>query len=230
MFYLNSLAGANLPSCDKMIKNPYYTVCYNYELKSPVVVSYALTRSGATGRDIKKRMSFRVSREIPKKYRSSSRDYKNSGYDKGHLASDASFDQTKKMLRSTYYYHNAVPMHRRVNRQYWLKAERFERLIATVREAIIVTNIVIFDDDPDRMGKSEIAIPKGFYKVIETIDGSYSRCFYYENKEKLENDKLRDHLVEIPVMMEAIKKRIPHEYIIKESDNGGTDVSTSVSE
>jgi len=196
MMLLSSTLMGNSPSCDKIIDMEYYLVCYNYDLKSPVAVTYRLTREGISGKGIRKRMSFRISREIPREHASCSLDFKGSKYDRGHLASDASFDKDRLKLRSTYYYANVVPMHRRVNRYYWSKVERFERTMAAKLKSITVTNIVVFDEVPKRIGKNGIAVPIGFYKLIESEDGNYSKCFYYKNSnEKLIKDKLKNHVV-----------------------------------
>ena len=60
---------------------------------------------------IKKRPSFYTEKNLKKKYRSHTRDYTHSGYDRGHLANDASFDYDKKIVRKTYTMANIIPQH-----------------------------------------------------------------------------------------------------------------------
>ena len=196
MLLLQTLLAGYTPSCDKTIDMEYYSICYDFNLKSPTMVKYTLTRDMIKGKGIKKRLSFRISPGIPREYAASNDDYKGSEYDRGHLASDASFDKNLTMLRSTYYYANTVPMHRRVNRYYWSKVERYERIIAAKLKTINVTNIIIFDDPPPRIGKGQIAVPKGFYKIIASEDATFMRCFYYKNSNIEIENKLQNHIIE----------------------------------
>lgn len=186
------------PHCDQHITETMYEVCYSHKRKSPVIVSYSLSKEMLTGESIKKRMSFRINRDIPVKFRTGNSCYIHSGMDRGHLASDASFDKEKAWLKSTYKYSNAVPMHKRVNRYYWFKAERYERFIANKLKDIRVVNIIAFDDKVNYLNGTGMAIPKGFYKVILNKDWSILKAFYYKNSnDKIKNDKLRKHVVEI---------------------------------
>ena len=56
-----------------------------------------------------------------KKYRSHTRDYTHTAYDRGHLANDASFDYDKKIVRKTYTMANIIPQAPKVNRKTWKK-------------------------------------------------------------------------------------------------------------
>ena len=67
---------------------------------------------------------------MKKRYRSHSRDYTHSGYDRGHLANDASFDYDMKIVRKTYTMANIIPQAPMVNRKTWIKAEKLERSVA----------------------------------------------------------------------------------------------------
>lgn len=186
------------PNCDQVITEPMYEVCYDYGKKSPVAVSYSLSKDMLSGKSIKKRISFRVNRDIPKEFRTRSSYYLRSGLDRGHLASDASFDKEKEWLRSTYKYSNTVPMYKRVNRYYWLKAERFERFMANNLKLIRVVNLIVFDDKVKYLKDTGMAIPKGFYKVILNKEWDILKAFYYENSnDKIKEDRLRNHVVEI---------------------------------
>jgi len=181
-----------------------FTIFYNKKLRGAVVVSYELTKEQLMGDSLEARPSWRVDKRLPRCAASVNADYTGSGYDKGHLASDASFDKNLAMLKDTYCLSNAVPMARRVNRYYWYKAERLERLMAHRYGEISVKNIVEYEEKPQSIGECGVAIPKSITKVIEALDKEASVALRYINvNDKLEDDKLRNHIVPIE------KVRIP---------------------
>lgn len=76
----------NDKACDKVLTNGgYFKTCYDYNLKSAKYVAYSLSGVLVNEKNIKKRPSFREDKNIPKRYRSTSKDFVNSGYDRGHL-------------------------------------------------------------------------------------------------------------------------------------------------
>ena len=113
-------------NCDQIIGKQVFTICYDYERKAAKYVAYTLDGSLVNKTNIEKRASFYTEKNLAKIYRSHSKDYEYSGYDRGHLASDASFDYDKKVVRKTYSMANIVPMTPSVNRKSWFKAEKLE--------------------------------------------------------------------------------------------------------
>ena len=99
----------NKKKCDQIIDKKVYTICYDYMEKGALYVSYTLNGELVNKENIKRRYSFYTEKNLPKNYRSQSRDYSHSGYDRGHLASDASFDYNEKTLRKTYSMANVIP-------------------------------------------------------------------------------------------------------------------------
>lgn len=166
--------------CDMVIdKDGYYRICYDKKLKAARAVAYSL-RGDRVKKSIKKRPRFYDERSIPRSYRATYSDYTHSGFDRGHLANDASFDWSKTSLNATYSMANIVPQYPNVNRHLWLAAEKFERYVAIKAGTADVLNIVKYTPHPNRIGKDNIAVPSGFYKRISDKKG-FERCFYYAN-------------------------------------------------
>ena len=116
----------NKQNCDQIIDKQVYTICYDYNAKGAKYVSYTLDGDEVNAVNIKKRSSFYTEKNLPKKYRSHTKDYTHSGYDRGHLANDASFDYSKKVVRKTYSMANIIPQAPQINRKTWIKAEKLE--------------------------------------------------------------------------------------------------------
>ena len=188
----------NKANCDQIIDKQVYTICYDYEMKGAKYVAYTLDGSKVNAVNIKKRTSFYTEKNLPNKYRSHNKDYTHSGYDRGHLANDASFDYDKKVVAKTYTMANIIPQVPNVNRKTWIKAEELERKVAVGLGMVNVLNGVVYSSNPPRIGKNKIAVPDGFWKMIYNDKENYKKCFYYENDLNAiaKGDKLKSHLVD----------------------------------
>jgi len=188
---------------DREIDKEIYKIYYNDELKGALYVAYKLDGTLVNKTNIKKRPKFYSEKNIPVKYRSKSKDYKHSGYDRGHLAPDASFDYDKKALRKVYSMANIIPQAPTVNRRTWIKTEKLERKIAYKLGSANVVIGVEYSKDPKRIGKNKIAVPSAFYKRITNKSKNYDKCFYYKNDldATSKGDKLKDHLVDCNLLI-----------------------------
>lgn len=188
----------NKQNCDQIIDKQVYTICYDYKAKGARYVAYKLDGSKVNAVNIKKRSSFYTEKNLKKKYRSHTKDYTHTGYDRGHLANDASFDYNKKVVRKTYSMANIIPQAPQVNRKTWIKSEKLERSVASKLGSVNVINGVIYSDNPKRIGKNRIAVPDAFWKMIYNDKKNYKKCFYYKNdlNAKGKGDKLKSHLID----------------------------------
>ena len=189
----------NKRNCDQILDKKYYKICYDYSMKGARYTAYMLNGSKVNAVNIKKRPSFYPDKAIPRQYRTASKDYTHNEFkaDRGHLAPDASFDYSKSSLHAIYSMANIIPQYKWVNRKTWVKAEKYERLVAIKLGAVNVINGVVYGQHPKRMRKSGIAYPKAYWKMIYDNNG-FERCFYYKNNShvKIKGDKLRDHLID----------------------------------
>ena len=198
LFSFNSQAYMNKNHCDKLIQNPYFKVCYDYKLMGAKTITYTLNANKVNEVNIKKRPSFHTEKSLDRSYRVSPKSYTRTGYDRGHMANDASFDWSMKSLNSTYSMANIVPQNPRVNRYQWVKVERYARMVARKLGSVNVINIIQYGNHPKRLKKQNIAIPKGFYKILFNKEKNFERCFYYKNTSSRydKKDKLKKHLIE----------------------------------
>ena len=188
----------NKQNCSQIIDKQVFTICYDYKAKGAKYVSYTLDGTKVNSVNIKKRSKFYTEKNLPNQYRSHNKDYIHSGYDRGHLANDASFDYDAKVVRKTYTMANIIPQAPTVNRRTWIKAEKLERSVAVSLGSVSVLNGVVYGSNPQRIGKNQIAVPDGYWKMIYNDDKDYKKCFYYKNEldAVAKGDKLRSHLVD----------------------------------
>lgn len=198
LFAFNSQEYMNNNYCDKLITNPYFKVCYDYKLMGAKTIIYTLYGDKVNEINIKKRPSFHTEKSLDRAYRVSPKSYSKTGYDRGHMANDASFDWSMKSLSSTYTMANIVPQNPRVNRYQWTKVERYSRMVARKLGSVNIVNIIQYSHNPKRLKKQNIAIPKGFYKILYNKEKNFEKCFYYKNTSSKHDkkDKLKKHLIE----------------------------------
>lgn len=202
VFAVNVQDFINDRNCSQVIDKTIFQVCYDYQLKGAKYVAYTVDGSTANASEhIKKRPSFYAENNIPVKYRSYPEDYTHSGYDRGHLANHADFDYSANILYQTYSMSNIIPQVPAVNRDTWIKAEKYERSVAQSLGAVSVINGVDYSNNPERIGKHKIAVPTSFWKIIFNDSKNFKRCFKYDNVVlDVKSDKLKNHEVDCSML------------------------------
>jgi endonuclease G len=182
--------------CDIVLDKIYYEVCYSYNYKGARFVAYSLDGANVNNPNIQDRPYFYEEALIAKNYRSSYDDYTGSGYDRGHLACDASFDYDEDVLKSVYSLVNIVPQDPDVNRYAWIDTEYEERAKAVEFGSVDVVVGVVYGENPMRIGEDEIAVPQAFYKKITNATRNYKACYRYENiPYDIASDYLQQHQI-----------------------------------
>ena len=186
----------NLNTCDQIIDKQVFKICYSYKYKGALAVWYELDGNLVNKNNIKNRPDFYNEKNIPIQYRAKSQDYINSGFDRGHLAPDANFDYDLKTQVKTYSMANIVPQYPTLNRKAWIKAEKYERLIASKLKTITVINLIDYSKSTQQIGNNKLSVPNTFYKIIFNDEKNFKKCFKYENIEiDPGTDKLRNHQI-----------------------------------
>jgi len=169
-------------NCNQIIDNEFITICYDYKLKAAKAVAYTLDGDLMNASNIKERPRFYKEPSLEKKYQILHTDYTNSGYDRGHLAPDASFDWSQESLDAVYTLANIIPQAPQINRNSWADLEKYTRDKAVELGELTVMNVVKYGQRSRRMGKNKMAISKGYFKVLSNQYENYKECFYYSNK------------------------------------------------
>jgi endonuclease G len=174
-------------SCDQILDKEFLVICYDYGLKMATSVAYLLEGDLVEELNIADRPSFYEEELIEKRYRATYSDYTHSGYDRGHLAPDASFDWSIESLEATYSLANIIPQVPIVNREVWARIEGYAREKAKELGELNVVNVIKFNSTPTRIGDNKIAVPIGYYKILYNQYMDYEECFYYGNNTDSKN-------------------------------------------
>ena len=156
-----------------------YEVLYSESLEQPKEIWY--TVECPNGKASRKGMDFYTNDSI---YTSSSDDYENNIWDKGHMAPAADFSCDRETLYKTFSYLNCALQQQDLNRGVWRLLEAREREIAKTQE-VNVHITVIFTTSSKKLNTGA-TVPDAFQKEI-----SYSNkkeVYYFKNEKPTSSD------------------------------------------
>lgn len=114
--------------------------------------------------------------------------YKNSGYDKGHMAPAADFKFSDKAMYESFSITNVAPQSPRLNRIYWAELEQKTReVIAYADTTYIITGHI---PNYKYKIKNKVCIPCKYFKAIYAIKDRKCVCsisFILENSNETQN-------------------------------------------
>ena len=168
-----------------------FTICYDHERKSPTAV-YVEVTGDTVEQDIEKRPPFFTDKRVKKEFRTTSKDYTKSGYDRGHFgASDASHDWDLKHQKATYSMANIVPQTPFANRYKFIALEKHEREMAVKYGRLENLTIAFWNNRPKKIGKSQLHVPSAFAKLYTDGKG-YKECFMVWNNDNYDKANGQD--------------------------------------
>ncbi len=179
----------SLAKSDMYLCRDGYVVGYNYQTKQPAWVAFRLTKSKVANR-YDRNDSFREDTDIPYVYRATLSDYKKSGYDRGHLASYASMDFSKKSAYESFLMSNMSPQKPALNRQGWERLETYERVWANMYDSVYIYTGPIYKKKKvyKTIGSNGVAVPDYYYKIIYVPSEDKAIAFVMPNSKVNKGD------------------------------------------
>ena len=176
-------------NCNQVLIDTF-SICYDWKKKSATAVYVEVTGENVV-KDIDKRPPFFTDKRVKKQYRTTSKDYTKSGYDRGHFgASDASHDWNKRHQKATYSMANIVPQTPRANRYKFIALEQHEREMAVKHGRLENVTLAYWNAKPKTIGKSKLHVPSAFAKIF--TGKNYRECFFIWNTEKYDEGNGQD--------------------------------------
>ena len=100
------------------------------------------------------------------------RNYKKSGYDKGHLCPAGDRKESYKSFQETFFTSNISPQEHEFNSGLWNRLEEKIRYWSTAKKGLYVVTGGVLTDDLKTIGKEKVSVPNYFYKVLLSKDGT----------------------------------------------------------
>jgi len=167
----------------QIVKHRYYTLSYNEKAEQAEWVAYELKKDYIKRSDFKRPFFI----EDPKVLTQSAdwRNYKKSGYDKGHLCPAADMEFDINAYNDTFFTSNISPQNRDFNGGIWNRLEQKVRFWAVKNDGLFVVTGGVLKGDLKTIGKEDVLVPKYFYKILlSTSNGNFKMIAFLVPNEK----------------------------------------------
>jgi endonuclease G len=179
----------------QIVKHQYYTLSYNEKYEQAEWVAYQATKEHLS-RAQRKRPYF-IYDPLVKTKSANYRNYKKSGYDRGHLvpAGDMRFDLDA--YNDTFYTSNISPQNHKFNAGIWNRLEGKIRYWTGKYGDLYVITGSILKPNLKKIGKEKVAVPEYFYKIILDNNGSKPKAIAFLMPNKPSEKALYKYVVSI---------------------------------
>lgn len=195
-----------LPQWEKSAKNEQviehtgYVVSYNTSLNIANYVAWTLTKDRLAPVVSRKVARFERDPQLPKANAVEYYDYKESGYDRGHLCPAADNTWRLQAMTDCFLMSNICPQHHTLNAGVWNDLEIACRRWAQQGDTVHIVAGPLFNNAakaPSIGHSHKVPVPDRFYKVILRCNGSkrMALAFIYTNDNK--NIKIPNGIVSI---------------------------------
>lgn len=157
---------------NQIVVHAGFTLSYNEKFEESEWVAYELKPSELISHDYKR--PFFIEDPEVKTGSADWRNYKKSGYDRGHLCPAADRKFSKTAFEETFYTSNIAPQRHDFNSGIWNRLEQKVRYWAQKYDGIYIITGSVLNDRLKTIGSEDVAVPEYFYKVLLDEDhGKY---------------------------------------------------------
>lgn len=150
---------------DLCINRSGFSLGYSHKYRQAVWVSYILTKEQLDSKQVRRTNRFQPDPAI-KHQPVKPKDYRRTGYDRGHLAPAADMTYTYETMIHSFFMSNICPQVPGCNRGIWKRVENQTRKWAMKEERLYIITGPIFTGGEKLLGKTNIPIPTAFYKIV----------------------------------------------------------------
>jgi len=190
----------------QILDKEFFVICHDNTLKIPQWVGYHLKGVDAkiTGPRVE---DFRADEQLDPTERSELKDYKRSGFDRGHMAPANDFKRSKRAMSATFVLSNMCPQKANLNRKIWKKLEADVHKLAIEHGNVWTFTGPLFLDSSSQpisaskfIGPDRVAVPTHFFKVVlcEHESGTHEMfAFIMQNRARTLTGKPKDYMVTV---------------------------------
>jgi endonuclease G len=185
----------------KIIRHSYFSLSYSEKHEQAEWVAYELRKEQLAKTDFE-RPYFVQDRKI-RTESADWRNYKNSGYDRGHLcpAGDRRFNYDA--YHETFLTSNISPMDHDFNAGIWNRLEQKVRYWVSRREGLFVVTGGVLKNGLKTIGEEDVSVPEEFYKIVVHKSGdTYSAIAFL-----IPNEDSSDSFYEYAVTVDEIEAK-----------------------
>ena len=178
-----------------IVTHDHFMLSYNETYEQAEWVAYMLKKEHLTYDD-RKRPYFI---EDPKVKTKSAdwRNYKRSGYDRGHLCPAGDRRFTKYAYDETFYTSNISPQNREFNAGIWNELEAKVRQWVKKDKTLFVVTGGVLKDGLDEIGDEDVAVPELFYKIVAKGNPENLKMIAFLMPNKPSNKSIQEFVVKV---------------------------------
>lgn len=161
----------------QIIHHNYYSLSYSEPDEQAEWVAYELKKSQLKNSDFK-RPYFEVDPAVKTKS-AHWRNYKKSGYDRGHLCPAGDREFNKDAYVETFLTSNITPQRHDFNAGVWNRLEQRVRYWASQYAGVFVVTGGVLKDKIGGIGDENVTVPESFYKIVYDQSGDDVRMIAF---------------------------------------------------
>ena len=184
-----------------IVNHGYYSLSYSEAHEQAEWVAYSLNRNHLSKNDFK-RPYFVEDRKIKSKS-ADWRNYKNSGYDRGHLCPAGDRRFTYDAYHETFLTSNISPQDHDFNSGVWNSLEQKVRYWAEKYDGVYVVTGGVLNENLRGIGDERVSVPENFYKIIVDASGKDIKAVAFLIPNRPTNKSFYEYVVTIDAVEEA---------------------------
>lgn len=184
-----------LSTTGQVVHHNYYSLSYSEEHEQAEWVAYELAKTHLRNSDFK-RPYFEVDPKVKTKS-AHWRNYKNSGYDRGHLCPAGDREFSKEAYVETFLTSNVSPQRHEFNAGVWNRLEQQVRYWAKKYDGVFVVTGGVLKDKIGSIGSENVTVPESFYKIVYDRSGGEVRMIAFLMNHKESNKSLTEFVTSV---------------------------------
>jgi endonuclease G len=194
---------------NQIVVHKNYTLSYNEEHEQAEWVAYTLKKNYGSGNNFQR--PFFVEDKKVKTRSADWRNYKNSGYDKGHLCPAGDMKFSKEAFDATFLTSNISPQRHDFNEGVWNRLEQKIRYWATKYGEVYVVTGGVLTDGLKTIGKENVSVPNYFYKIVATKSNGKLKMIAFLVPHKESKNPLYSFVVSVDTIEQMTKVDFFHQ-------------------
>ena len=163
-----------------------FAILHSGQSRTPIFVVEKLTRDSLIDASNEKRHNrFFSDARLPSRERATLEDYRDSGYDRGHMAPAADMP-TARANDQSFSLANMVPQARINNERTWAGVEKATRhFVSHAQGSVFVFTGPVYQNDPPRtIGPNQVWVPTHLFKLVYDPEAGRAWAFWVENTDQ----------------------------------------------
>lgn len=193
--FANRIEIPKLKPGEEIVEHSAYSLVYAEKYEQAKWVAYQLT-SDETEKEFDRTDNFIPDPKIITGSANLS-DYKNSGYDRGHLAPASDMGWSEMAMFESFYYSNMSPQEPSFNRGIWKKGEDLVRRWAKIYGNLYVVVGPVLKKNLPTIGPNKVAVPEQYFKVILDHEDTEPKAIAFLMKNEGSEEMLQSFAISV---------------------------------